>query len=441
MIKRFLFFIEQYNLFQKDDNILLAVSGGIDSMVLVHLFYTSGFNFGVAHVNHGLRGENSDQDEDFVKNYCYQNNIPFYVLKLKKGELNKSNLQAEARSKRYQWLEDTRVNNDYKFIATGHHKDDSQETFLINLTRGAGLKGLRGIAHKSENIIRPLLFLTKVEIDEYAKKYKIYFREDASNSENVYLRNSIRNQIIPLFKEIEPRFDKGFELSLSNLDSDFQLLNELISKITQKIVKHKSNQIFIDTNQLKEYKNSSQLSYHILKDYGYSDTQVNQILSCDTPSKMFFSTSHQLVIERGYLVISKINIVQNLPINIKITALPYDLKNDEIYFKAKRILNIDLSSMNPEFQYLDLKKCNFPLIVRPWVDGDIFKPFGMNGKSKKLKKFLTDIKVDTSTKKKILVMTDSNNQILSVLGHRSSNNCSVDKDTEHVLEINFRYQK
>jgi len=441
MIKRFLFFIEQYNLFQKSDKILLAVSGGIDSMVLVNLFYESGFNFGVAHVNHGLRGENSDQDEDFVKHYCNQLNIPFYLLKLKKGELNKSNLQAEARLKRYQWLEDIRVENEYKFIATGHHKDDSQETFLINLTRGAGLKGLRGIAHKSDNIIRPLLFLSKVEIDDYAKKHKIYFREDASNFENIYLRNSIRNLIIPLFKEIEPRFDKGFELSLSNLDSDYQLLNELISNISHKIVKHKSNQVFIDTNQLKEYKNSSQLSYHILKDYGYSDTQVNQILACEIPSKIFFSTSHQLVIERGYLVISKINNEQNIPINIKIATLPFETENDEISFKASRIQKTEFSTINPKFQYLNFDKCNLPLIIRPWVDGDIFKPFGMNGKSKKLKKFLTDIKVGSNIKKKILVLTDSNNQILTVLGFRISNDFSVDKNSEHVLEINFRYEK
>jgi tRNA(Ile)-lysidine synthase len=336
-----------------------------------------------------------------------------------------------ARELRYHWFDELCKKHSFDFIATGHHLDDEIETFLINLTRGTGIRGLIGIPETNHKVIRPLLMISRNDIYEYAIKNNINWREDHSNTETDYLRNKFRLNVIPSLKQVNTNFLKGFQKTTTHLKTSLSLLNDYMELIKKLVFIVKETSIEIDILKLKGLPNTNYLLYELLFPYGFTNWEdIIDLLDAQTGKKIF-SKKYRLLKNRNFLILdqkSQINIESHFYINEgdKTLKKPLCLSIN----KVDKIL-----SYTPNNLYLDFDKLVFPLKLRPWEDGDYFFPFGMKGK-KKLSKFFKDEKLSLISKEKIWVLLSENN-IIWVVGMRSDERFKVDDETKHILKITY----
>ena len=414
--------------------ILVACSGGIDSVVLARILKELKFNISLAHCNFSLRGIESDEDEKFVISIANKLSIPVFNTKFDTKqfkEINKVSIQMAARELRYHWFDELCKKHSFDFIATGHHLDDEIETFLINLTRGTGIRGLIGIPETNHKVIRPLLMISRNDIYEYAIKNNITWREDQSNADTDYLRNKFRLNVIPSLKQTNTNFLKGFQKTTTHLKTSLSLVNDYTELIKKLVFIVKETSIEIDILKLKGLPNTNYLLYELLFPYGFTNWEdIIDLLDAQTGKKIF-SKKYRLLKNRNFLILdqkSQINIKSHFYINEgdKILKKPFFLSIN----KVEEILDYTLNNL-----YLDFDKLVFPLKLRPWEDGDYFFPFGMKGK-KKLSKFFKDEKLSLISKEKIWVLLSENN-IIWVVGMRSDARFKVDDETKHILKITY----
>ena len=437
MLQSFKKFIQKEKLFNANDKILLAVSGGIDSVVMCELFHQAGCNFGIAHCNFGLRGPESDEDEKFAKALSGKYGAGFHSERFKTEIYAKENgisIQMAARELRYNWFEKLRKTKNYDYTAVAHHKDDEIETYLINLIRGTGIAGFHGIHTKNNFIVRPLLFATKNEIEKFAQKTKLSFRNDSSNQELKYTRNKIRHSIIPLLKEINPNLEETIAQNIVKIRDVEQIYREHISEKRKKVITEQQGIVMIPIEKLKALNPLRTYLFEFLNVYNFNATVIDDIISSldGISGKQFFSSTHRLLKNRDELIITKIADTNETEREIHEGQRVIDYP---VSMKMRKIVNNTDFEMpeNENVACLDYNILQFPLKLRKWKKGDAFYPLGMNG-SKKLSDFFIDNKVPISEKENIFVI-ESGRKIFWIVGHRIDDRFKITKATENIYLV------
>jgi len=439
MLKKFIDFIFQESLFENDDKILLTVSGGPDSVVLCELFYRAKYNFGIAHCNFHLRGKESDEDEIFVRDLAKKYNVQFYVKHFNTKKYAKDNhisIEMAARDLRYNWFFELLKKEKYKYIATGHHLDDQIETFFINIIRGTGIAGLHGIISKQNNIIRPLLFAYRNDIEAFLKKNNIPFRTDSTNNSVKFMRNKFRNLILPQLYQINKNYKKTIINDIERLkDAEF-IYKTKINEVKKNILIKEGKNILIPIEKLKELNPLRTYLFEFLSSYNFNFSTVEDIISRldDISGKQFFSSSHRLIKDREYLIISE------LDKKSEANAIEFFINENDLFINTpvslkfkKLIYNKDFIISKDKFiACFDKDKLKFPLQIRKWEKGDYFYPFGMN-KKKKLSDFFIDEKFSLLEKEKIWLLC-SDNDIVWIIGKRIDNRFRIRNNTKNIFQ-------
>ena len=413
--------------------LIIAVSGGVDSIVLFHLCLKLKLNFFVAHCNFKLREKESDLDEKFVRDLAIKHNIKFYTKSFNTKKLsnndNKS-IQMVARELRYSWFEELSKELNVKHILTAHHLDDSLETFLINLSRGSGIDGLLGIPEVNDTVYRPLLIFKKDEILSYAKENKITWREDSSNKKREYLRNQIRLEVIPKLKEINQNLLDNFSKSIDRLQQSKSIIKDKMDDFIKNVSFTRDEKIYFEINKIKKVSNIDAYLYELLKKYNFTQWDDIRDLLDSQSGKQIISKTHKLLKDREYLILVKNSEVENKSLLINKSSKEVAVSVGKIKVSiAKKI-----SKEDSDVIYLDSAKLDFPLRVRNVLSGDYFYPFGMNGK-KKVSKYLKDKKISVFDKDKVLILETSKNKIIWVVGMRLDDRFSVTDNTKEITKI------
>lgn len=421
MIQAFKKFIQKESLFHPNEKVLLAVSGGVDSVVLCHLFHQAKFDFGIAHCNFKLRGNESDGDALFVKKLAEELEVPFFEIAFETNkyvERNKVSVQVAARDLRYDWLRKIRTENDFQYIATAHHLDDSLETILYNFTKGCGIRGLHGILPKVKNVIRPLLFSQKKEVLLYAKNHDISFREDASNETDKYARNNIRHNVIPALEKINPSLQKTTAENIQRIKETEGLFNYAITLLQKEVIEQRDEQLFIHLEKLKATPAPSTLLFEILQPYHFNNDQTSQMIDSMShqAGAIFHSPTHQVLLDRDFFIVKKTTQSTNEHFIISKNKTSVVFPKGQLLFEIKNTIP-DFQQDEKHVAFFDLKKIKFPLTLRKWKAGDYFQPLGMNGQGKKIKKFLTDLKLNRFEKENTWVL-ESDGEICWIVGIR-----------------------
>ena len=419
----------------KDKKLLLAVSGGIDSMVLMHLFQQLNYDIAIAHCNFQLRGNESDADELFVKSEAAKFSIPNYFIRFDTENYSKKNklsIQLAARKLRYDWFQELLLENQLDYLVTAHHLDDNVETFLINFIRGTGLEGLTGIPAHNGNIIRPLLPFSREEIETYAKANNIQWREDSSNASDKYFRNKLRHDIVPILKELNTGFLDSFQNTLNHLQQVESLVEDASKLVYEKVVVVKENQLEIHLKPLLQFENYKAYLYQWLKNYGFSAWNDIYDLVEAQSGKQVFSETHILLKDREKLILterksidkSEVFIIESLDSKVNI---PLKLR----FYKGVNIFETVSNCI-----FVDESKIKFPLTIRKWQEGDYFYPSGMNGK-KKLSKYFKDEKYSLLDKENQWLLC-SEDQIIWVIGKRADNRYIANETTQNSIKIELK---
>ncbi|TDD74728.1 tRNA lysidine(34) synthetase TilS [Flavobacterium caseinilyticum] len=413
--------------------ILLATSGGKDSMVMVHLFQQLDYEIGIAHCNFQLRAMESFEDQNFVQEYAAANDIPVFITQFDTkafAEDYKVSTQVAARELRYNWFYELLETENFDYILTAHHADDNLETFLINLSRGTGLEGLTGIPEQNERVIRPLLAFSQEEMEEYAKLNNIQWREDSSNASDKYLRNKIRHQLVPMLKELNPNFLSSFHKTQTYLQEAQVLVEDASIMIYQQVAKQEEDTIYFDLKKLKKLPNYKSYLHQWLKEFGFSAWDDIYDLVESQSGKHVFSPEYRLLKDRDSLILSPINFV-NEKEEYFITENQKDV-NFPLKLSFCKVTDISIASNKTIF--VDTDKLQFPLVLRHWNEGDSFQPFGMNGKSKKVSKLFKDEKLSLLEKENSWLLF-SNEDIVWIVGLRQDERFRIENTTKNILKI------
>ena len=433
MEKLFLNHLKKYFPSISVSKLIIAVSGGVDSIVLFHLCLKLKLNFFVAHCNFKLREKESDLDEKFVRDLAIKHNIKFYTKSFNTKKLsnndNKS-IQMVARELRYSWFEELSKELNVKHILTAHHLDDSLETFLINLSRGSGIDGLLGIPKVNDTVFRPLLIFKKDEILSYAKENKITWREDSSNKKREYLRNQIRLEVIPKLKEINPNLLDNFSKSIDRLQQSKSIIKDKMDDFIKNVSFTRDEKIYFEINKIKKVSNIDAYLYELLKKYNFTQWDDIRDLLDSQSGKQIISKTHKLLKDREYLILVKNSEVENKSLLINKSSKEVAVS----VVKIKVSIAKKISKEDSDVIYLDSAKLDFPLRVRNVLSGDYFYPFGMNGK-KKVSKYLKDKKISVFDKDKVLILETSKNKIIWVVGMRLDDRFSVTDNTKEITKI------
>jgi len=436
MINQFKEFIKKEKLFTRKHKILAAVSGGMDSVVLCYLLHKAGFDFGIAHCNFQLRGKESDKDEKFVSQLAGYFQVPYYIKKFDTQtyiKKHKVSVQMAARELRYSWFEEIRMKNSFDYLAVAHHQNDEIETFFINLIRGTGIAGLHGIKAKTGNVVRPLMFAGKKEIEEFAKKNNISFREDSSNSSLKYLRNKIRHKLIPMLKKLNPDIEDAVKSGIQRIRQMEGVFHEIVEEKKKDIVKQEGGFVRFEIRKLLSLPHNELFLFEFLKPYGFSGDIIKKISKSlkGISGKKFYSSSHILVKDREHLIIYPISKTSGYK-EFKIYENTKEIKAP-LYLKFKK-LNISKNfevMKDSKIAMLDFDKLSFPLMLRKWQKGDYFYPFGMSGR-KKLSDFFTDLKLSLPDKENAWLLCNSND-IVWIAGYRIDNRYRITGKTKRVF--------
>ncbi|MCB0451531.1 MAG: tRNA lysidine(34) synthetase TilS [Aequorivita sp.] len=418
--------------FMEGKKMLIACSGGMDSVVLTHLMKKSNFEIALAHCNFSLRGKESDGDEMFVIGLAKSMQIPVFVETFdtkKIAQEHKISTQMAARDLRYAWFDEILKDFKFDYLLTAHHLDDNLETFFINLSRGTGLTGLAGIPKRNNKIIRPLLDFSREEILKYAEENNLKWREDSSNLKTDYLRNKLRLEVLPQFKETNEALLKNFQKTQRNIQASQNLIEDYTALVYNLVVSEAVDSYNINIPKIKELPHTDALLYELLHGFGFTEWEdVSNLLDAQT-GKQLFSKTHRLIKNREELVLTEIDLEKRndeflvfeeeitFPINLKIEPSKY------------------IGETEKNLIYVASEKLNFPLKLRKWKNGDSFQPFGMKGK-KKLSKFFKDEKISLNEKEKIWLLL-SEEKIVWVIGHRMDDRFKITEKTKRILKITF----
>ena len=437
MLDQFLSFINKHNLVQPSQKVLLAVSGGMDSVVMCDLFSKAKINFVIAHCNFGLRGEESNEDEMFVKKLSIKYKVPFMVTTFQTedfAETEKISTQMAARILRYEWFEKIRQEQNCDYIATAHHQNDVLETVLLNLTKGTGIAGLHGIRLKNGRIIRPLLFAEKEMIFDYVVENQVIWREDSSNESNKYQRNLIRNEVVPLLKQINPNLENTMQHTVERIAAVEDIFEQEMEMLRKQITWSDSQAVFVNYKAIQTLSQPVIKLSELLKPYHFTYQQSQDIFEAfDKESgKTFLSPTHTLVKDRTELVITKKSLQSFVSQVITIS-------DEELIFDNLKLIIGKSFERTEDFivptakkmACLDADKVRFPLQLRKWKEGDWFCPLGMN-KKKLISDFLIDQKVPLNLKKEVYLLT-SNGSIVWVMGMRIDDRFKVTDKTEKLI--------
>ena len=422
--------------FLKDKKLLIAISGGLDSVVLYHILTSLNFDISLAHCNFNLRGKESDLDEEFVNNLSQKTSNQIFIKSFdteKYSKDNKLSTQIAARELRYTWFQELVEKHNFDYILTAHHADDNLETFLINLTRGTGLEGFTGIPKINGNIVRPLLPFSREEILKYAKENKIEWREDASNASTKYTRNKLRHQVIPVLKEINPSLLSSFEKTLENLQESQQILEDRIEEVSSEIIETKEAITKINIDKIQQLSNPKAYLYQLLKNHSFTEwNDVYDLLSAQS-GKQVFSKTHRLLKDRDFLILSR-----KTAVNLDKVESFFVINKDELEITNPIHLTFETvkqnSTENKQTIYVDKDLLKYPLLVRKWQNGEYLYPTKMQGK-KKLSKFFKDDKFSLLEKENTWLLCNADNEIIWVINHRQDRRFSTTSSTRKTLKI------
>ncbi|QYS90577.1 tRNA lysidine(34) synthetase TilS [Flavobacterium covae] len=419
--------------FLNDKKLLLAVSGGIDSMILLNLFSKLNLQIAIAHCNFQLRGEESNKDEEFVKFESQKLKVKSFI-KIFETQIyandNKLSIQQAARELRYNWFYELLNTQRFDYLLTAHHLDDSLETFLINFTRGTGIEGLTGIPQINDKIIRPLLIFSREEIEKYAAENNIQWREDASNASDKYFRNKIRHHIVPILKELNTNLLSSFQNTIKNLKQTESLASHSIYNKLEEIAIKKGDDIYFDVVKLQTLPNYKAYLYEWLKSYGFHDWDAIYDLVENQSGKQIFSDDYRLIKDRNILILTT---------KQTFITLEFFISNETKYTENPIKLRFCNSGYNTiptkSSIFVDKETLKFPLKLRKWQKGDYFYPSGMKGK-KKISKYFKDEKFSLVDKEDTWLLL-SDDKIVWIINHRADNRFIAHSETKNVLNIIF----
>ncbi|PKO97808.1 MAG: tRNA lysidine(34) synthetase TilS [Bacteroidetes bacterium HGW-Bacteroidetes-9] len=442
MIGQFKQYISNFRLFTPDEPILLAISGGVDSMVMAELFHRAGFNFAIAHCNFGLRGSESNQDEVFVASIAELYGVRFYVKNFKTREyagFNKISVQMAARTLRYEWFDELLQTEGFKAVATAHHLDDQIETFFINVLRGTGISGLHGILPNRQGIVHPMMFAFRRRIEEFASDEAIAYREDSSNRSSKYLRNKIRHDLVPLMGDINPEFRKTITSTIDRMRETEILLNNHMDEIRAKAGSFTNELSTLKISELINLQPIEVYLFELLQPFGFNRSVTDEIASGleDISGKQYFSPTHRLLKDRENLIITPLGPAGIQPAGeILIEEENPDIKKP-VQLRFNYIENHQdlVVSKNGSIAMLDASKIEWPLRLRKWKEGDTFVPYGMIN-HKKLSDFFIDNKFSIVEKENAWLLI-SGNEIVWLVGHRIGNAFRITPETETILKIEW----
>jgi tRNA(Ile)-lysidine synthase len=437
MLNEFNKFISDNNLINQDERILLAVSGGIDSMIMAHLFQQTDFRTGIAHCNFCLRAGESDKDEELVRNFAAARNIPFYTIRFETKSFAKKNgisIQMAARELRYTWFEKIRKENLFDKISVAHNLNDNIETLIINLIRGTGITGLTGMKPATNRIIRPILFATRQDIISYCNQNKIGYREDKSNSDTKYARNKIRHKVIPVLKEINPSIENTLNETAERFSGINEIVSDYISMIRASVSEQKGEFNIFNISLLSTYLHNKTILFELFRQYSVTNVMINDLIAVvngRTGGRLITGT-HRIIKNRKELIISQEN---------NKNKSSSEIRNIDELRKVPFIESVQSLDITPDFGIpgenwvacLDAEKIEFPLVIRKWEAGDYFYPLGMNQK-KKLSDYFIDKKYSGFDKENILIL-ESGGQIIWIIGDRIDNRFRINKSSKKALII------
>jgi tRNA(Ile)-lysidine synthase len=438
LLQRFKKHIQKEDLFHEKDKLLLAVSGGVDSVVLCELCKQAGYDFGIAHCNFQLRDADSERDEKFVSELANKYKVDFHVVKFDTKSFAKErkiSTQEAARELRYNWFEETRKKGGYQYILTAHHADDNIETVMMNFFRGTGIKGIRGIEPKHGFIVRPLLFAHHSELEEFLHANKLDFVADYTNQQDDYTRNYFRNQVIPFIEKSFPEVNENILSNISRFREVELLYQQAVDLHKKKLIEVKGNEIHIPVLKLKKAEPLHSIVYEIIKEYGFSSSQTDEVITLlnSESGKYVQSSSHRIIKNRKWLIIAP-NEAEKTDIIIIDGPGNWQLAIGNLQIETTPTTNFKLQTTH-SLACLDANELKFPLLLRKWKQGDYFYPLGMK-KKKKLSRFFIDQKLSKTGKEKVWVI-EMDKKIIWVVGYRIDDRFKVTDKTQKVIHISF----
>lgn len=452
VLQQFKSYIASNKLLGYTNSVLAAVSGGVDSMALLHLLLAAGYKTGVAHCNFQLRGDESDGDERMVREYCDKENIPFFVVRFDVGKYAAQkgiSIQMAARELRYTWFESVAAEHGFDKIAVAHNANDEVETFFLNLARGTGLRGLSGMAAAKGKIVRPLLFAPRTDIAQYVREHGLRFREDSSNSQVKYARNRIRIEVIPELAKLNPDFLSTMQGNMERLKAAQQLVERTADDLRKKACAKKGSTLYIKIPELPTDQRRFWL-FELLCEYGFSGATVNDIAAAlnGISGKIFYSPTHTLLKNRNTLIVTpqERELTAQAAENVKPDGKQWEVELEEDGLHTRKV---KLGSVAFSFEILDNRSIplnqgssvalfdynalQFPLKLRLWQAGDKFVPLGMRGE-KKLSDFFTDSKLNLFEKQEQLLLCSANGDVAWVVERRIDNRYRVTEATTRILK-------
>jgi len=443
-LRRFQSFIIEHQLCQQSDRILLGLSGGKDSVLLLHLLAESGYDIGIAHAHFGLRDVDADLDLQLAREYASSFSLPFYVQHFSTKQYASDHgvsIQMAARALRYAWFEELRLKEGYDLIATAHHLDDHVETFLLNLVRGMGLQGLRGILPKREVLIRPLLFAEVAEVKDEIERRKLKYREDVSNASDKYARNKVRLRVMPLLTELNPQVQQSMAKSISLLKASHDLARAYAEAFRHKEFKPYSTQGYqIDLQALRTLTAPEIMDYLLFEPFGFSATILADFRrSIERPrvGAVFESADYTLSIDRERALLQKRKgtlsevIIQGME---GLQKIPFQRG-----YIIGQLLPLPVTEFEAGHLYLDADMLHYPLVIRSWKVGDRLKPIGMNGRSKKVSDVLIGMKIPKLSKDQVPLLVDGSGEIVGLFGFRTCEPFKILPHTKNVLKLTYFY--
>jgi tRNA(Ile)-lysidine synthase len=435
-------YIEKHSLWQVNERLLLAFSGGIDSTILAHLLLQTGADFGLAHVNYRLR-EEADDDEAWCRSYAAKINKPFYSIRFDTPALHAAqggSVQALARNLRYEWLETIRIQEKYSYIVVAHHQDDALETLLLNLLRGTGIRGLKGILPRRGLIRRPLLFASRKKLEDYAHDQQLTWREDASNSQLYYTRNKIRHQLLPLLRELQPGLDQRIGTTLQNLQSVNYFYQLGIEQELAHLIQKEPDRQQLEVAKLLEHQYADTLLHEWLSYYGFSASATADIIDSlkqgVSSGSIFLSNTHALSLEGETLCLYPHTNLPGTPMYLNADQPALQLPDGQSLSCTELALPPQPLPDDPSIACLDVRAFQFPVLLRRWKPGDRMAPLGMGGQTRKLQDLFSDAKWSKRQKAEAWVL-ESQGNILWIPYLRLGEQAKIQPDTSRCILLRW----